>query len=164
MKKWTALLCLAFYLFSCKTSGSEEYARNGIYIRTSAGQPFENAAYLPSPFAHGYILNTACDTLEVLVIAKSGHGDRLEIVPLALITLSSNDLSTRDLVLAYPADHRWQSMSIRGYENFVVSQFSAKQIIDLYLNNYQGLGRSKVERWQSGDEAKLRISEFLKEN
>ncbi len=146
------LLLLLF--ISCDNKGINEDGDNlQVKIKYGSGDDFSyeekdsTIYFAPYPFSVGH-LSSSEDSKEVMVIAKRlDKGDRIDIIPLAKLSLEHLSGEKQTIILATPEDANLAIMSANSFDDFIVSQFSLKQIVEFWYSNRYGLQGTRVLGW-----------------
>jgi len=104
--------------------------------------------FAPYPFSVGQLVGVE-ESPEIMIISKRlDKGSKVSIVPLAKIQLaSSSDDAEETIFLATPVEEDLSIMSSSSFDDFIVSQFSLKQIVEFWYSNRYGLQGTRVTGW-----------------
>lgn len=170
MKDKLAILTLLtfFLLLGCnkpkapvEEGGYESSANVGrkAMIISRSGELFDSIPYLPFPLNHALYYNQNRDSLDVLILGKPIPDDFAYFMPFGLLDFSDEG-QVRVLLLALPEDEKYMSLPNTSFTDFMIRNSSIKTIIDTYLSNYKGLGKTKVLKWRDDLHAREFLFEF----
>lgn len=156
------LLLLLFV--SCANHGSSELGDNlQVKITYGSGDDFSyqeedsTLFFAPYPFSVGHLYNNE-DSKEIMVISKRlDRGDRIKIIPLAKLSLEDKAGSKQTVILATPIDSELSIMPSTSFDEFIVSQFSLKQIVEFWYSNRYGLQGTRVLGWSPASPKDLAV-------
>jgi len=156
------LLLLLF--ISCDNNRTSEDDDNlQIKIIYGSGDDFsyqENDSTLyfaPYPFSVGHLVNNK-DSKEIMILSKRlDKGDRIDIIPLAKLSLEHRSGEKQTIILATPVEENLAIMSAVSFDGFIVSQFSLKQIVEFWYSNRYGLQGTRVLGWSPASHEDLAV-------
>lgn len=148
------LSTIILLLGSCKEGELKNDAENLFAIVTnSSGDDFSYNSeagltyFAPYPFNVGYI---GADTakIEVMIISKKlKKGDKIEILPLAKLSISDFDKVQKDIFVAVPRNPNKKIFQGETFSDFTVEHFSYKQIVEFWYSNRYGLQGTSIDGW-----------------
>lgn len=141
-------------LLSCdKRSSSESDQYYSLKITNSSGDDFSynngdsTVFFAPYPFNVG-VHGTEGAAQEVMLISKRvDSGDKVDILPIAKLTLTLADRTSQDIVIAVPEEENLRIIASRDFYDFTVGQFSLKQIVEYWYSNRHGLQGTSIKGW-----------------
>jgi len=154
MRQYILLLSLILFYASCdNTSRTKEEDHLIVKVTNSSGDDFSFTQrdsiiyFAPYPFNVG-TLHTSTDSPEIMVISKHlDKGKRVAIIPLAKMQVESREGVKKSIFLATPHDEELAIMASTSFDDFIVSQFSLKQIVEFWYSNRYGLQGTRVLGW-----------------
>ncbi len=103
--------------------------------------------FAPYPFSVGHLTKDE-DSMEIMVISKRlEKGDRIDIIPLAKLSLEDLSGVKQTVILATPVEADLSIMPAESFDDFIISQFSLKQIVEFWYSNRYGLQGMRVLGW-----------------
>lgn len=153
-RQYIFLFLITWCLLSCdqRTSPvSDQYY--SLKITNSSGDDFSytkqdsTVFFAPYPFNVGkYKLGVS--SREVMLISKRvDRGEKVDILPIAKLTLTLADRTNQDIVIAVPEEENLRIIESRDFYDFTVGQFSLKQIVEYWYSNRHGLQGTSVKGW-----------------
>ena len=144
----------AFFLNSCTENYIPQPGEVEMEIDISIGSQFEyrdeDKAYDFLP----YITNEGDATFNnrkrrfALVGKKMNIGDQLYVKPIAKMKYRRLD-RTHEVILAIPAEEKYRTIELTGYEALITEYYSTKQIVEYWYANRYGLGGVSDLRWSA---------------
>ena len=150
---YTALL---FCLWSCQPQETANPFYKGVAdiqekkaflmeITNPAGTSSTNT-FLPYPANHGIF--TENPDLEVLAITnRLDSGQQVAVYPIGTLILQE-DATTRNIIISIPMDSSLQLSPIVNFQDFIVTQAGARQIIQDWFLYQKGLGVVDLVGWK----------------
>ncbi len=152
--QYILLFFIGWCLLSCdqrSSSATDQYY--ALKITNSSGDDYSFSLrdslvyFAPYPFNVG-VSGEGPSSQEVMVISKRiDQGDKVDIFPIAKLTLILADKSSQDIVIAVPEEENLRIIGSRDFYDFTVGQFSLKQIVEYWYSNRHGLQGTSVKGW-----------------
>lgn len=148
------LFLIGWSLISCdqrSSSATDQYY--ALKITNSSGDDYSYSKgdstvyFAPYPFNIGFN-DGELTSQEVMLISKRvDRGDKVDILPIAKLTLTLADKSSQDIIIAVPEEENLRIIESRDFYDFTVGQFSLKQIVEYWYSNRHGLQGTSVKGW-----------------
>lgn len=100
--------------------------------------------FLEAPFFMGELKDE--NQKSIIIAPNRPASDIVTAIPMANIRLRVGN-QIQSYLVSNGIVEKKAYLDCNNYEEFAVRYASIKQIIDLWLNNYQGMGKTKVEEW-----------------
>jgi inorganic pyrophosphatase len=155
-------------LISCKTQKQEsskaleKYEKRGleVILTHAMGDRYNDMAYLPVPFNLGYALNGLADTLNVIILGERISQKKIRVKPFGVLHMREMQRSKRYL-LTEPMDAGLVSLDVSSIDQFHTQFYSVRWILETWLSNYLGLGKTEILDWKNERVAQEMVIEFL---
>lgn len=153
-RQYIFLFLIGWCLASCdqrsNLSTDQYYA---LKITNSSGDDFSyqrgdsTAYFAPYPFNVGSAKVKASNQEVMLISKRIDKGDKVDILPIAKLTLAFADRTDQDIIIAVPEEENLRIIESRDFYDFTVGQFSLKQIVEYWYSNRHGLQGTSVKGW-----------------
>lgn len=158
------LICVLL-MISCKNGTKiDEEGYMSVKIENGSGDDFSYISgdttifFAPYPFSTGHLKDNQ-QSNEVMIISRSlDAGDIVAIKPLARLELESVKSGKETVILAIPVDDGLSIISAQGFDDFVVSHFGLKQIVEFWYSNRYGLQGTRVVGWSPASSEDIKDS------
>ncbi|HPK10512.1 MAG TPA: hypothetical protein PK246_09285 [Saprospiraceae bacterium] len=149
--KYVCLIICFLQVISCTNHQTESELivaneQNGIKVRIShsAGNYIDGAVPLACPFNIGHSVESQPKDSLFVILGNSITKDKtLPVRPIAKLQMSDDNLLKEYVVATVPSD------TLLNFEGLVTEYAYVRNIVETYLNNYKGLGKTKVMDWSA---------------
>lgn len=146
----TLLILLVF--ISCTEQYQPKEGEYKMTVKNHIGKTFQYNSgndphyFLPYPINEG--LGSINDkNVNIALIGKQLDANAdLYVVPIARLRYTLHD-DKQEVIFAIPAEKKYRTMEIAGYDDLITEYYSTKQILDYWYANRYGLGAVTDVYW-----------------
>ena len=147
-------LPLFTFFISCHEDYKPQEGEVRMQIEKSIGSNFEYSSndekrfFLPYPVNEGTIRIDGSEKKTALIGKQVSPGKNLYVIPIGRLKYTYGDREEK-LVIAIPAEKKYRTMEITGYDELITEYYTAKKTLEYWYANRYGLGSVTDMHWSA---------------